>query len=59
MSKMKKLFAFVMICLFGLGAIGGIGYCYHCRAYVIAVGVAALAFMAWPELKKYFTNLTL
>ena len=59
MSKMKKLFAFVMICLFGLGAIGGIGYCCYCGAYVIAVGVAALAFMAWPELKKYFTNLTL
>lgn len=56
---MKKLFAFIMICLYILGAIGGIGYCCYCGAYVIAVGVAALAFMAWPELKKYFTNLTL
>lgn len=56
---MKKLFAFVMIALYILGAIGGIGYSMYCGAYPIAVGVAALAFMAWPELKKYFTNLTL
>ena len=56
---MKKFFAFIMICLFGLGAIGGIGYSLYCGAYVIAVGVAALTWMAIPELKKYFTTLTL
>ena len=55
---MKKIFYFIMICLAVLGAIGGIGYTIYCHAYVISVGVAGLAFMAFPTIKDYVKKLT-
>ena len=54
---MKKIFCFVMIILYILGVIGGIGYTIYCGAWPIAVGIAALGYMAFPELKKYFNYL--
>lgn len=61
MKKFQKIFYFVMICLYVLGSIGGIGWvCYHSAAgYPISVGIAATAYMAWPKCKEYFTKLTL
>ena len=55
---MKKIFYFIMICLAAFGAIGGIGYTIYCHAYVISVGVAGLAFMAFPTIKNYVKKLT-
>lgn len=45
----KKLFRFIEVCAYAMGAIGGIGYCCYSHAYVIAVAVAILTAMAWPE----------
>ena len=61
MKKFQKIFYFVMICLYVLGSIGGIGWvCYHGAAgYPIGIGIAATVFMAWPKAKEYFTKLTL
>ena len=55
---MKKIFYFIMICLAAFGSIGGIGYTIYCHAYVISVGVAGLAFMAFPTIKNYVKKLT-
>lgn len=46
---MKKIISFALICLYALGVIGGIGYTLCCGAYLIALGVAALGWMAWPK----------
>lgn len=56
---MKKFISFLVLCLSFMGAIGGIGYTIYDGAYPIAVGVAALTYLAWPQIKKYFTNLML
>ena len=55
---MKKYFSFIMICLYVLGTIGGLGWVLYSGGYVIAVGVVAVAYMAWPKLVEYFRDLT-
>lgn len=55
---LNKLLSFLILCLYALGTIGGIGYVCYNKAYPIAVGVAALAVMAFPKLKEAFKNLT-
>ena len=57
--KMKKLGYFLLIALCVVGVIGGIGYSIFCKAYPVAVGVAVLTYAAWPNIKNYFTKLTL
>lgn len=55
---MKKVYYFVMLCLCALGFIGGIGYSVYCGAWPVAVGVAAVAWMALPKVKECFNGLT-
>ena len=45
-----------MICLYVLGTIGGLGWVLYSE--VIAVGVVAVAYMAFPAAKTYFKDLT-
>ena len=54
---MKKVFYFVMVCLWALGTIGGVGYSCYCEAYLIAVGCAACGWMAWPTMRSYADRL--
>lgn len=56
---MKKIYYFIMLCLWVLGVLGSIGWSLYSGGYVIAVGVAATGWMAWPQVKDYFTKLTL
>ena len=58
MEKYKGFICFTLICLYILGTIGGIGYACYYHAYLIAVGVAAVALMALPQVVKYFKALT-
>lgn len=51
---MKKLLYFFVLALALLGIIGGIGYTIWQKAYVIAIGIAALTFLAWPKIREYF-----
>lgn len=57
--KMKKLGYFLLLALCVFGAIGGIGYSIFCKSYPVAVGVSVLTYSAWPNIKNYFTKLTL
>lgn len=55
--NMKKAFYFLMLCLYVLGTINGIGYSIYIGEYVTAVGVAVLAFMAFPTVVNYWKYL--
>lgn len=55
---MKKYFYFVMLFLYVIGTINGIGYSIYIHEYVTAIGVAVLAFMAWPTTVNYYKALT-
>jgi len=50
---MKKVYYFLMLCLYMLGCIGGIGYSVYNGAWPVAVGVAALGYMAWPKFIEF------
>lgn len=54
----KKFLSFAELCAYVLGAIGGFGYCAYCKAWPVAVAVAVLAAMAYPEAKAAFRRLT-
>lgn len=55
---MKKIVYFLMMCLYALGVVGGVWYSLYNGAYLIAVGVAAVGWMAWPKEVDYFHKLT-
>jgi hypothetical protein len=55
---MKKFISFIMICLYVLGVIGGLGWALYSGGYMIAVGVCAVAYMAWDKMVEYYHNLT-
>ena len=57
MEKYKGFICFALICLYILGTIGGIGYACYNHAYLIAVGVAAVAAMAFPYIKGVFKKM--
>lgn len=57
MEKYKGFICFLQICLYILGTIGGIGYACYNHAYLIAVGVAAVAAMAFPYIKGKFKKM--
>ena len=53
----KNLFYFVMLALYVLGTINGIGYSLYIGEWMTAIGVAVLAIMAFPTAKNYFEYL--
>ena len=55
---MRKLINFAILCLFVLGTIGGIGFCIYGGSWPCACGVAVLAIMALPTVKKHIEELT-
>ena len=57
MEKYKGFIYFALICLYILGAIGGIGYACYNHAYLIAVGVAVVAAMAFPYINEVFKKM--
>ena len=50
----KKIFYFIMLFLYVLGTINGIGYSIYIGEWVTAIGVAVLTFMAWPTAVNYW-----
>ena len=56
---MKKFYYFMMVCLFALGFIGGLGYTLYNEAYVPAVGVLGLTWLALPKVRECLIGLTL
>lgn len=56
---MKKIIYLLLLCLSFVGAVGVIGYAIYGGAWPVVVGVGVLTWLAWPEIKKYATKLTL
>lgn len=54
---MRKIIYFVLMCLYILGAIGGVGYALYNHAYLIAIGVVVVAAMAFPYIKGVFKKM--
>ena len=53
----KNLIYGLMLLLYLLGTINGIGYSIYIGEWPTAIGVAALAIMAFPTAKKYYQHL--
>ena len=53
----NQIISFIILALYILGAIGGFGYAIYSGAYLISIGVLALAVMAWPTAKKFIEDL--
>jgi len=43
-----------MLMAYTMGSIGGFGYAIYSKAYVIAVAILLLAWMAFPKAKEFF-----
>ncbi|MBR4313493.1 MAG: hypothetical protein IKP66_01130 [Lachnospiraceae bacterium] len=54
---MKNIMTFVILAIALVGLVGGIGYTIYSGAYPIAVGVAALGYLAYPKAKEMFKGL--
>lgn len=54
----KKVLSFVLLFLWAMGIVGGIGYSIYGGAWPIAVGVAVAAWLSWPKVTELFHNLT-
>lgn len=55
---LKKVLSFVLLFLWTMGIVGGIGYSIYGGAWPIAVGVAVAAWLSWPKVTELFHNLT-
>lgn len=54
----KQLFSFIMLALYVLGSINGIGYSLYIGEWPTAIGVAVLSYMAFFKAREYFKNIT-
>ena len=54
---MNKILYFILLFLAIIGFLGGIGYAIYSGAYIVAIGVITLGFMAYPRAKEYFNKL--
>lgn len=55
--KAKKVLYFFVCLLWLLGLVGGVGYTIYYGQYPVAIGVAALGYMAFGKAKEYFDYL--
>lgn len=51
---MKQFIAFILLALYVVGVIGGIGYTLYDGEWPVAVGILALAYLAYPKAKECF-----
>ena len=59
MKNFKKFAFFFLVILSFIGFVGGALMAFNEGEYVVAIGVAALAYTAWPKFKEYIVYLTL
>ena len=57
LNDMKQILNFIILALAFVGLVGGIGYTIYSGAYPIAVGIAVLAYLAYPQAKEMFKSL--
>ena len=53
----KKCFSLAVVCLWGFGTIGGVGFGIYCDALPCAIGCAINGVLAWPTVKKHLDYL--
>ena len=54
--RLKGIFAWVIICLWLLGTIGGVGYAIYNQAWVILSGVVINAVLAFFKVKDIYLD---
>ena len=54
--RLKGVFAWVIICLWLLGTIGGVGYSIYNQAWVILSGVVVNAVLAFFKVKDVYKD---
>ena len=54
--RLKGVFAWVIICLWLLGTIGGVGYSIYNQAWVILPGVVVNAVLAFFKVKDIYLD---
>ena len=54
---MKSIELFLILAIAFLGLAGGIGYAIYNGAYLIAIGIAVLGYLAYPKAKEMFKEL--
>lgn len=54
---MKSIELFLILAIAFLGLVGGIGYTIYNGAYLIAIGIAVLGYLAYPKAKEMFKAL--
>ena len=55
---MKKVFSLFLLFLTIVGIAGGIGYSIYQGAWIIAVGLVAAGYMAYPKFVELVKNMT-
>lgn len=55
---MRKYICLILLFLYVMGTIGGIGYACYSGAWVIAVAVLVLGAMAFPTAKEIYKKIT-
>ena len=59
MKNFKKFVFFFLVILSFIGFVGGAFIAFNEGEYVVAIGVVALAYTAWPKFKEYLVYLTI
>ena len=59
LSWSKGFLYLLVLLLYAMGVIGGIGYAIYNGAYPIAVGVAVTGWLAFPKVKEIFKTIFL
>lgn len=54
---MKNIELFLILAIAFLGLAGGIGYTIYNGAYLIAIGIAVLGYLAYPKAREMFRSL--
>ena len=54
---MIKIVYFLVLTLYLLGVIGGIGYTVYTNAYVITLGIVVTSYLAFPKAKELFKKM--
>ena len=53
----QKILALILLFLYAIGTVNGIGYSIYIHEYVTAIGVAILSMMAFPTAKNCWKEL--
>lgn len=56
-EDLKRIACFLGLVAYAIGIAGGIGYTIYCKAWVVAICLPVVAWMAVPTVKDWFKTL--